>query len=359
MIATVSQILDQLGQTAPWSKAADWDAVGLQVGDPEAPAARVAITHEVTERIVDRLLDFDLVIAYHPLIFRPLRRLVAGGGVAGRIVRLIESRTAVAAVHTNFDVATGGTSDALAAALGLSDVSGFGSVTGQPSVKVVVFVPSDAADAVAAAMIRAGGGQIGNYGACSFRSPGLGSFIPGAGAAPVIGEVGRFEQAEEVRLEMVAPAAREPAVVAALVAAHPYEEPAFDIYDVRSNLGMVGRIGRIDSQPLDSFAGAVQSVTGGTLRVAGSGVVSRVAVVPGSGADFIEAAVGAGAEVLVTGDVGHHRARAALDAGLCIVDPGHIPTERPGVQALYAAVGEMEVASELVTAPDTDPWERS
>jgi len=97
--------------------------------------------------------------------------------------------------------------------------------------KLVVFVPPDALDRVRDAIFAAGAGRIGDYERCSWYARGTGTFLPLAGAAPAVGEVGEEERVPELRLETVFPAARRDDVVAALRAAHPYEEPAFDIYE--------------------------------------------------------------------------------------------------------------------------------
>jgi hypothetical protein len=96
--------------------------------------------------------------------------------------------------------------------------------------KLVVFVPPEALDAVRDAVFAAGAGRIGAYERCSWYAAGTGTFLPLAGASPTVGEVGEEERVEELRLETVFPAERHDEVVGALRAAHPYEEPAFDVY---------------------------------------------------------------------------------------------------------------------------------
>ncbi len=329
---------------APWDKAADWDTVGLQLGDPLDEAGTVAVCHEVTESVVARVEDMglDLLVTYHPLLFRPTVRLVAGSSPAGRAYRLIRAGAALAVVHTNFDVASGGVADALAHSLGLIDATGFGPVDGGESMKVVTFVPAESADLVADAMAAAGGGTIGNYSRCSYRTEGTGAFFAGDGATPVTGAAGTLSREAEVRVEMTVSSLHRDAVIRALVSAHPYEEPAFDIYPTAANLGLAGRVGSPD-QPIrlqdlvDRIAGALGDRG---LRVGGDPArsVGRVAVVPGSGSSYIRAAVAAGADAFVTGDVGHHRMVEAADRGMAIVDPGHLATEFPGVEKLYALV---------------------
>ena len=355
----MTQTLARLARIAPPDRAAGWDPVGLQLGHGDAPAGRIAVCHEVTDGVVAALELFDLVVAYHPLLFRPTRTMVAGPGPEGRALRLVEAGTALAVAHTNFDVAPGGTADALASSLGIGDVEQFGPLDGDAVVKVAVFVPHAHADRISNVMADAGAGAIGNYRACSYRLEGTGAFRPEPGAAPVVGEVGTEHREPETRVEMLAPKRREAAVLAAIVNAHPYEEPAVNVFDVRSNPGMIGRVGSVEPTAVTAFGDLVAETVGGMVRVAGSGTVERVAVVPGSGADFIGPARAMGADVLITGDVSHHRARTALDSGLKIIDPGHIATERPGLEALYAAVRDIADDVEMVSAADIDPWEQN
>jgi hypothetical protein len=96
--------------------------------------------------------------------------------------------------------------------------------------KLVVFVPAEALDAVREAVFAAGAGRIGGYERCSWYAEGTGTFLGGASTSPTIGEPGREERVPEIRLETVYPAEREEEVVRAVREAHPYEEPAFDLY---------------------------------------------------------------------------------------------------------------------------------
>jgi hypothetical protein len=96
--------------------------------------------------------------------------------------------------------------------------------------KLVVFVPPEALDAVRSALFEAGAGRIGDYERCSWYTEGTGTFLGGAGTSPTVGEAGREERVPELRLETVFPAALHDEVIAALRRAHPYEEPAFDVY---------------------------------------------------------------------------------------------------------------------------------
>jgi dinuclear metal center YbgI/SA1388 family protein len=356
---TVGDVLARLDRIAPFAKAGGWDPVGLQLGDAAAPAAIVGVCHEVTPLVVERAVaaGVELLVSYHPLLFRPTRRIVAGPDAVGRAHTLVRNGVALAVVHTAYDVVPGGAADALADALGLEDFTPFGPNWGADAVKIVAFVPAEDADAIAAAMASAGAGRIGAYTGCSFRAAGVGTFVAGPGTDPATGTAGASNAEPEVRLEMIAPAARKHAVVAALTHALRYEEPAYDVYAVEANAGFIGRQGTLaHPRRLDAFADEVGAALDSAVRIAGdrSRTVSRVAVVPGSGRTALRDA--SAADVIVTGDIGHHDAQAALERGIAVIDPGHAATERPGVARLYAAVAERVDAAVDLTAVEADPW---
>lgn len=354
-MTTISDVIDALGAVAPFDKAAGWDAVGLQVGSGTATVDRVAVCHDATPAVVAAAIEagVGLLISYHPMLFVPTRSFVDGPHAAGRAYRLAAAGVALGTVHTAFDVASGGAADALAEAMGLKSPVGFGPMWSGDSSKVVVYVVADAADTVAAAMAAAGAGTIGNYSSCSFRAEGVGKYTAGEAAEPTVGQTGPNELAE-VRLEMNAPAAAVDDVIAALVAAHPYETPAYDVYERRGDAAMLGRVGPIEPTTLGDLADHAADVLNCQPRTAGdrARMVESAAVLPGSGDDFITIA---NADVVVTGDVAHHRARASLERGVAVIDAGHAATERPGVAALYAAVAQVAAAVDL-TAVDADPW---
>jgi len=340
------------------------DPVGLQIGDRGASLREVGVCHEVTEAVVATLErePVDLLVSYHPLLYRPTRSLVAGPTPEGRALRLARAGVALAVVHTNFDVARGGAADALAESLGLESVSGFAPAFPADGHKLVTFVPADDADRVLDGLASAGAGRIGNYTHCAWRADGIGTFFAGRGSDPAIGSRGELNREAEVRLELVVPAGREAGAIAALRAAHPYEEPAFDLYPRRVEAGLLGRVGRPEPGTSLGELGATvrEALESPWTRLAGDPerVLGRVAVIPGSGADFLSDALAVGADAIVTGDVGHHRAREVLERGVCLIDPGHAATERPGLQRLLVWVAALGVAVRSLLDLDPDPWNR-
>jgi len=336
--------------------------VGLQFGDPSAPVSRIGVCHEVTEAVVEAIAasPVDLLVSYHPLLFRPTTRLIAGATPEGRALRLMGLGIALVVAHTNFDAAAGGTADALAESLGLDAISAFGPVQAASDHKLVTFVPEPVADVVLDAVVRAGAGQIGLYSHCSFRAPGTGTFFAAEGTRPATGSVLELNREAELRMEFVVPAGREDAVIGALVAAHPYEEPAYDLYQRRGESGFIGRLGRV---PPGTTLGqlierARHALSDPPLRVSGtwSRPLEQVAVVPGAGGDFLLLARRLGADCMVTGDLRHHEVRRAVDAGLALIDAGHIATERPGLERLLVCLAALGTEVVSLLELDPDPW---
>ncbi len=154
------------------------------------------------------------------------------------------------------------------------------------------------------------------------------------GASPYVGEVGRLEQAEEFRLEMLVPQRQLSATLEAMLKAHPYEEVAYDVYRLENKgksfgAGRVGQLGQaVTLREFAQFVG--RQLSASHVRTVGNleRRVQRIALCGGSGAFLIEAAHKAGADALVTGDIKHHDALKAQALGLSIVDPTHAATEQ-------------------------------
>lgn len=251
MLATVRQIADYLEELAPPEIALPGDPVGLQVGDPRREVRKVLVALDLDEAVLQQALDVeaDMVVTHHPLLYTSLSCIDESRPSGSLIAAIIRNKITVYSAHTNLDIAPQGVNRLLADRLGLEEE---GRVFIQPSqedrlLKLVVFVPREHEDAVADAVAEAGAGWIGRYSHCTFRAPGTGTFMPREGTSPYIGETGRLEKVEEVRLETVLPVSRRRAVLKALLEAHPYEEVAYDSHPLAlspetSGLGLVGTI---------------------------------------------------------------------------------------------------------------------
>lgn len=229
----------------------------------------------------------------------------------------------------------GGVNAVLAGKLGLHNVEVLIPQAHHKFVKLVVFVPPSHVDTVRSAIGSAGGGWIGNYSDCTFEVRGKGAFRPLEGTNPYIGKTGELEMVEEIRLETILPANKVDHVIRAMLQAHPYEEVAYDLYSLE-NRGYIpvglGRVGNLpEPMPFRELVQLVKKNLGLTSVRLGGGEpdkkVQRVAVCGGAGANLWSKARFAGAEILVTGDVGYHEARDMHAAGLGFIDAGHYGTE--------------------------------
>lgn len=347
------EIFLRLEELAPPELAEEWDNPGLQVGDPEKEVKRVLLALDADSEACREAEEkgADAIICHHPLIFSPLKNLRTDLPAGALLARLIRAGIVVYAAHTNLDNAERGTGAALADALALQEVTAFPARRRQKLFKLVTFVPLSHADGVRAALGRAGAGWIGNYSECTFQVQGKGTFRPLEGADPFVGTPGELAFVDEVRLETVLPAELVPRALKAMLAAHPYEEVAYDLYPL-ANEGKVlgaGRVGFLAGpMSFGEFTAYVRERLG-LLQVRGGGdpgrEIRRVAVCPGAGANFWKEAAALRADVFVTGDVGYHRAKEMLSAGLNFVDAGHFGTERvvlPFLQEFLTAVSRRE-----------------
>ena len=339
-MVSVAQTAEAVEHIAPLPLAEEWDNCGLQVGDPAAPVGRVLVAltplPEVFEEAEEKRANF--LLFHHPLIFDPLRSIVTSSYPGDLLARAIRTDVAVYAAHTSYDAAPAGVSVALAGALGLRGPLRVLSPRGALR-KLVVFVPEEYVDAVTEALSGAGAGVIGDYTVCTFRSPGTGTFHGGEDANPYLGEKGRLERVQEVRVETVVPAHAVGRAVDAATVAHPYEEVAMDIYSVEGvpeGCGY-GRVGKLP-EPLtaEELCEHVSGSLGFPSRlVADVGRrIETVAVLGGSGGSFIPEVAASGAQAFVTGDVDYHDALLAESLGVSVIDARHAATELPSLEPL-------------------------
>ncbi|NED96563.1 Nif3-like dinuclear metal center hexameric protein [Phytoactinopolyspora alkaliphila] len=356
----------------PPSSAESWDAVGLACGDPAADVRRVLFAVDPVEAVAEEAIQWgaDLIVTHHPLFLRGVHGVPATTPKGRLVHRLISHGVALYTAHTNADSAGDGVNDALAGALGLRGLRPLNPHAGEQLDKLVVFVPEPDTARVLDALTAAGAGVIGDYERCAWMTSGTGTFRPGPGANPTIGEVGAVEEVPEHRVEMVMPRGSRTGVVAALIEAHPYEEPAYDLYELATlpaGTGL-GRIGALDEpETLRSFtrrvAAALPATVGG-VRAAGDPerLVRTVAVCGGAGDSLLDTARRAGVDVYVTGDLRHHPVSESLDnGGPALVDVAHWAGEWPWLERaadrLRADMADAGTRVETrVSVAPTDPW---
>ncbi|SEP89253.1 Nif3-like dinuclear metal center hexameric protein [Piscibacillus halophilus] len=330
-MTTVKDVINILEEFAPKSYAFEGDKIGLHVGSYNAKVSRVMVALDVLESVVDEAIEnhVELIIAHHPLIFKPLKSIDLNSEKGRIIQKLIQHNISVYAAHTNLDIASSGVNDMLMNQLGIENTDILVETGEERLYKLVVFVPESHENQFRDALSEAGAGHIGNYSHCTFNTPGTGTFKPLDGTNPYIGSQGEIEKVLEVRMETVVPESILNNVIQVAKEAHPYEEMAYDVYPVKlsgTKRGL-GRIGALSqTQSLKQFAEHVkQSFDVPFVRVVGdeSKQIKRVAVIGGDGNKYINQAKMKGADVLITGDIYYHTAHDALGMGLKMIDPGH------------------------------------
>ncbi|GEP39551.1 GTP cyclohydrolase 1 type 2 [Nocardioides psychrotolerans] len=352
----------------PWT-ADSWDAVGLVHGDPVAEVAKVMFAVDPTIEVAREAIEWgaDLLVVHHPLFLKPVHGFAATTPKGRTLSTLAAGGCALLTAHTNADRAVGGVSEALARALGLTDLAPILPGGSTPLDKLTVFVPVGAAPAVRDALATVGAGRVGDYEHASFSSAGKGRFRPMVGATPAIGTIGLPEVVEEERVEVIVERGLRRRAIAALTAVHPYEEPAYDIIELADHGDTTtgtARIGTVAETTLRGFAEIVAAALPGTahgVRVAGDPdrVVRRVAVCGGAGDFLLGDLLRTDADVYVTSDLRHHPASEFLEQdGPALVDVAHWAAEwtwLPVVEArVLAALGD--TVGTRVSTTATDPW---
>jgi dinuclear metal center YbgI/SA1388 family protein len=361
---TVADVTAELDAFAPPALAADWDNVGLLLGDPAAPVERILTCLTVTPEVAAEAVEgaYQLIVTHHPILFRGTKRLTTATPEGRTVLALARANVAVYSPHTAFDDTRGGINERLAGRLGLTDLRPLRPQPGPRQCKVVVFVPDADLARVSDALFAAGAGRIGEYRECSFRLAGTGTFFGSDAANPAVGQKGRREEVSEWRLEVVCPESVVDAVVAAMRRAHSYEEPAYDVYPLRPAVAALGegRVGRLPAPvPLTELAATVRARLGsGPVQVVGDGGrrVETVAVACGSAGEFLADAGRVGADVFLTGEMRFHDYLAAQGRGIALILPGHYATERFAVEELAGQLrGRWPGVEVTASRRETDP----
>jgi dinuclear metal center YbgI/SA1388 family protein len=363
-------------RVAPSRLAEEWDNVGLLIGGSERGLdGPVLLTIDMTEAVVAEAVSMKCaaIIAYHPPIFRPIKRLTSATGGERKILSVIEAGIAVYSPHTALDAAPGGMTDWLAD--GVLDRKGIVKADRRAlrprverefhqQVKIVTFVPEEKLDDIRAALATAGAGHIGNYELCSFSHHGTGTFRGNDDARPAVGEPGRLERVHEVRLEMVCSEKALALAVTTLREFHPYEEPAIDVIPLVGKPERRAGVGRrlVLDQPvgIDKLAERIKTHLGiPTLKVAAANdrPITYVGLVPGAGAEVAPLALAEGCQVFVTGEMKHHEVLPMLDAGMSVILAGHTNTERGYLPVLAARLTtELPGGQFVVSKEDRSPF---
>lgn len=331
---TCKEVIKYLEDWAPKEIAWQNDNVGVQVGNTNRKVTNILLSLELTVDVANQAIkkNCNLIITHHPLIFHPINKLNLNKDINAQLIeKLIKKEITLYSAHTNLDFTKHGVSFQLAKKLGLKNIT-FLKNQKSNQFKLSVFIPTTHVEKVANAIFNAGGGIIGEYSSCSFRSEGEGTFKGSSISNPVVGIKGRYEKVKEIKLEVLVDSWKLNDVLSALVTAHPYEEPAFDIYPLENynvNYG-AGAIGNFEKSlsPAETLAIVSKKLGAKNLRYVHGTTkeIKKVAVCGGSGSDLINDAISTSADAFVTADIKYHSFHSAKDK-ILLIDAGHYETE--------------------------------
>ena len=339
---TISTITSVLEKVAPLSLQEDYDNAGLIIGDGQLNCSGVLLTLDVTEEVVEEAISAgcNLIIAHHPIIFKGLKKINGNNYVEKTVLKAIRNNVAIYACHTNIDNVLNGVNAVIANRLGLINRRILLPKSNQ-LLKLAVYVPETHAESLLNALFNAGAGNIGNYSECSFVSEGTGSFKPGIEANPYAGQIGIRETTQEKKIEVVFPFWLQSAVLKAMKENHPYEEVAFDLFNLKNSFQDVGAglLGELPTEVDESFF--LEQLT----KIFGLAVVKhtpflgkmikKVAVCGGSGSFLTSAAIKAGADVYLTSDIKYHEFFDANNS-ILLADIGHFESEQYTIELFDA-----------------------
>jgi len=330
----IKEITSAIEEYAPVSFQESYDNSGLIIGNPEQETAGVLLAIDVTEDVIQEAINnqIKLIISHHPLIFNGLKKISGINYLDKAIILAIKNDIAIYAAHTNMDNVSGGVNNKICDLLGIQNPQILLPVKHKLQ-KLVTFVPSDHADIVRQALFDAGAGNIGNYDNCSFNVEGKGTFRGNDYTNPFVGEKGKLHVEKEVRIETAFPVHFQSKVLKALIQSHPYEEVAYDIYNLENDYSFAGAgmIGDL-SEPVTeiTFLTRVKEIfKTGCIRHTRllNKKISKIAVCGGSGSFLVSEAIRKHADVFITADMKYHQFFDA-DNRILVMDIGHFESEQ-------------------------------
>ena len=358
----IKDIINVLENFAPPSLQEAYDNAGLITGNRETACTGILCTLDATEAVVEEAIknNCNMVVAHHPVVFKGLKSITGRNYVERTIIKAIKHDIAIYAIHTNLDNILAGVNGKMADLLGLTDRRVLLPKKNALR-KLFTYVPSGHAEELRKAIWDAGAGDIGNYSECSFNTSGKGTFRGGADTDPFVGKRGELHTEEEIKVEIIFPYWLQGRVISALVATHPYEEPAYDIVALDNTFDRVGSglTGTLP-HPVDekTFLAQLKNVFGLSVirhTVLTGRPIKTVSLCGGAGSFLITNALRAGSDVYITADMKYHE---FFDAGeqMIIADIGHYESEQFTIDLIYDILREkFPTFALLKTAVNTNP----
>ncbi len=358
----LSDITSHLNSQIPLSLQESYDNCGLLIGDLHEEIIGALICLDITKEVMDEAIEkkCNLIISHHPMIFAGIKSLTGRTDTEKLVIRAIQNKIAVFAIHTNLDNHYEGVNKTLSSKLGIVNAEILKPMPDKLR-KLVTFCPSSHAAQVRDAIFEAGAGQIGNYDSCSFNATGEGTFRALAGANPFVGESGKLHFEPETRIETIFPSYLENAVISALKKVHPYEEVAFDIYPLtnlhhRIGAGMIGNLP--EAVDAEEFLISVKKILNlGCIRHTNlkNKKIQRIAICGGSGSFLIHDAISCNADIYMTGDIKYHDFFIPENK-MILADIGHYESEQFTKELIYTFLNKKFTTFALfISGTNTNP----
>lgn len=343
-MAKVYDIYNAINSFAPFKLQESWDNAGLIVGDMQNEVKTAVLALDITNPVIEEAakLNAQLIISHHPVIFNAVKRIPSNSPV----YNLAKNNMSAICAHTNLDIAKGGVNTVLAEVLGIKDTVPLSIASSQNYKQIRVYVPIDHIEQVYEAMANAGAGYLDGYSGCAYISDGEGRFIPGDNTNPYLGQHGQLEKTKEQLISMICSPSKLNNVITAMIKAHPYEVPAYEITDnsaVTKNEAL-GLIGKLDKEytPEQLAVHVKTSLQSGGVRLyAAQKPINKVAICSGSGGSLLDDVIKSGCDAFITADVRHDVALSAIEAGITLIDAGHFETENIVIKPLADRLSNM------------------
>jgi len=330
----LNKIIKAIEEFAPLSLQESYDNSGLIIGSTDMEISSALLCIDITEDTIQEAIDknCNLIISHHPIVFKGLKRFNKNNYVERCVIKAIKNDIAIYSAHTNIDSVRGGVSERICEKLNLKNKQIL-SPSGEKLRKLVCYVPSSHTEQLRIALFDAGAGHIGKYSSCSYNTEGIGTFMPEKGSNPFVGEIKKLHHEKETRIEVVFPQNLKNKVINSLLANHPYEEVAYDIFileNINPNIGL-GMTGELEKE-IDSkdFLNIVKKTFKcGTIRHTDINIdkIKKVSVCGGSGSSLLKNAIASKSDIFITADFKYHEFFDAENK-IIIADIGHYESEQ-------------------------------
>jgi len=330
---TIAEVINYLETIVPPCYQESYDNSGLQVGDINNTVSKGLICLDLTPSVMKEALEIgaNLIITHHPLIFNPLKKITGTTVCEKLLIEALKNNIAVYSMHTNLDNINIGVNAAFAKKINLKNVRPLRK-NSRILLKLITFVPIQHAQNVRESLFNAGAGHIGNYRKCSYNSEGIGTFEGDENTNPFVGNKNKIHCENETRIEVILPIHLKNNIINALIAAHPYEEPAYDLILLENssdNIGS-GMIGELENEMAEmdflrflKKQMQLECIKYSQIR---QKTVKKVAICGGSGAFLIPDAIRENADVFISAEIKHNH---FIDdhSSILLTDIGHFESE--------------------------------